>query len=137
MWQWREFVISWQEGVSRRNLLLRSYLPYPFAFPNPRYPHPRQRPVTLRSNSNPRRKHICRGERVLGIVKLRDLKPRKRTHSRTDTACRGSIVVTFRKLQALSFRSPSSSPPPMLRLFYLSVRREVCSFSPFALKSFS
>lgn len=58
-----------------------SYLPCPFASPNPRYPHPRQRPVTLRSNSNPRRKHIYRGERVLGIVESRS-QPRKRTRNR-------------------------------------------------------
>lgn len=44
----------------------------PLAYPNSlllfRYPHPRQRPVTLRSNSSSRRKHICQSEVVLEIA---------------------------------------------------------------------
>lgn len=85
-----------------------SYLLYPFASSNPRYPHPRQRPVTLRSNSNPRRKHICRGERVLGIVKLRS-QPRKRTYDRHGL-CRDCIAATFRRIEVF-----------VSRLFILSI----------------
>lgn len=70
-----------------------SYLPYPVASPNPRYPHPRQRPVTLRSNSNPRRKHICRGERVLGIEVA--------ISTQKEDRHRGYIASTFRKLETI------------------------------------
>lgn len=57
-------LVPLQGGVPRRILLL----PPSLSASDPRYPHPRQRPVTLRSN--PPRKHICRGERVLGIEEL-------------------------------------------------------------------
>lgn len=53
------------------------FLPSPSLRLRPQaYPHPRQRPVTLRSNLNPRRKHICRGERVLGIEELPRFPPK-------------------------------------------------------------
>lgn len=65
-----EFAISWFWGCYEETagLLLPTFL-------HPKYPHPRQRSVTFRSNISSWCKHICRGETFLEFARIVTLIP--------------------------------------------------------------